>query len=376
MVQQGQIDHLLQETGEIAPPAALVQQAFLQDYDGAYRDSMDSPEAFWEGVASELVWSRKWDKVFEWDYPTFKWFLGAKCNITTNCLDRHLTNGNKNKAAFVWLGEDGSERVFTYGRLSQMVNRMANGLRSLGVGKGDRVIVYMPLAPEGIITMLACARIGAVHSVVYAGFSVGSLRDRILDAQAKVVITADVGYRRGNEVDLQGITERAVEGLYLVEHVVLWRRKPTDAPLGPKQVDFEQLLAEGAIDCPPEEMDSEDPLYILYTSGTTGKPKGVQHVHGGYMVGTYYHFKTFWDVKDDDVFWCMSDIGWVVGHSYIVYAPLIAGATTVFREGAIDYPHPGVFYETIEKYGVNVIFTAPTALRMLMRYGDEYPRQL
>ena len=375
MVQQGQIDHLLQETGEIAPPAALVQQAFLQDYDGAYRDSMESPEGFWEGVASELVWSRKWDSVFEWDYPTFKWFLGAKCNITTNCLDRHLTNGNKNKAAFIWLGEDGSERVFTYGRLSQLVNRMANGLRSLGVGKGDRVIVYMPLAPEGIITMLACARIGAVHSVVYAGFSVGSLRDRILDAQAKVVITADVGYRRGNEVDLQGITERAVEGLDLVEHVVLWRRKPTDAPLGPKQVDFEQLLAEGAVDCPPEEMDSEDPLYILYTSGTTGKPKGVQHVHGGYMVGTYYHFKSFWDVKDDDVFWCMSDIGWVVGHSYIVYAPLIAGATTVFREGAIDYPHPGVFYETIEKYGVNVIFTAPTALRMLMRYGEEYPRK-
>ncbi len=374
MVQQGQIDHLLQETGEIAPPAALVQQAFLQDYDGAYRDSMDSPEAFWEGVASELLWSRKWDKVFEWDYPTFKWFLGAKCNITTNCLDRHLTNGNKNKAAFIWLGEDGSERVFTYGRLSQLVNRMANGLRSLGVGKGDRVIVYMPLAPEGIITMLACARIGAVHSVVYAGFSVGALRDRVLDAQAKVVITADVGYRRGKEVDLQGITERAVEGLDLVEHVVLWRRKPTDAPLGPKQVDFEQLLAEGAVDCLAQEMDSEDPLYILYTSGTTGKPKGVQHVHGGYMVGTYYHFKTFWDVKDDDVFWCMSDIGWVVGHSYIVYAPLIAGATTVFREGAIDYPHPGVFYETIEKYGVNVIFTAPTALRMLMRYGEEYPR--
>jgi acetyl-CoA synthetase len=377
MVQQGQIDHLLQETGEIVPPASLVEQAFLQDFEGAYRDSMDSPEDFWEGVASELEWSKRWDKVFEWDYPSFKWFLGGKCNITYNCLDRHLTNGNKNKAAFIWLGEDGSERVFTYGRLTQMVNRFANGLRSLGVGKGDRVVIYMPLTPEGAIAMLACARVGAVHSVVYAGFSVGALRDRILDAQAKVVITADVGYRRGNEVDLGGITEQAVEGLDVVEHIVHLRRKGGTAPKisGPKLVDFDQLLNEGGIDFTPEEMDSEDPLFILYTSGTTGKPKGVQHVHGGYMVGTYYHFKNFWDVKDNDVFWCTSDIGWVVGHSYIVYAPLVAGATTVFREGAIDYPHPGVFYETIEKYGVNVIFTAPTALRMLMRYGEEYPQK-
>ena len=384
MVQQGQIDHLLQETGEIAPPAALVAQATLQDFDGAYHESMESPEGFWEGVASELEWSRRWDKVFEWDYPTFRWFLGARCNITRNCLDRHLTNGNKNKAAFVWLGEDGSERVYTYGRLAQLVNRFANGLRSLGVGKGDRVVIYMPLTPEGAIAMLACARVGAVHSVVYAGFSVGALRDRIIDAQAKAVITADVGYRRGNEVGLKSITDQAVANLDVVEHVVVWRRKPPLIPndggklkggtLDPREVDFDELVARGGVDCPAEEMDSEDPLYILYTSGTTGKPKGVQHVHGGYMVGTYYHFKTFWDVKDDDVFWCTSDIGWVVGHSYIVYAPLVAGATTVFREGAIDYPHPGVFYEIIEKYGVNVIFTAPTALRMLMRYGETYPQ--
>ena len=373
MVQQGQIDHLLQETSQILPPPALVQQAFLQDFDAAYKDSMESPEAFWESVAKELTWFKPWDKVFQWDYPTFQWFIGGKCNITYNALDRHLTNGNKNKAAFIWLGEDGSERVFTYGRLAQLVNRFANGLRSLGVGKGDRVVIYMPLSPEGAIAMLACARIGAVHSVVYAGFSVGSLRGRILDAQAKVVITADVGYRRGNEVDLKGICDQSIEGLDLVEHLIVWNRKGTHESLGPKEVDFDQLMAENGVDCPAEEMDSEDPLYILYTSGTTGKPKGVQHVHGGYMVGTYYHFKTFWDVKDDDVFWCTSDIGWVVGHSYIVYAPLVAGATTVFREGAIDYPHPGVFYETVEKYGVNVIFTAPTALRMLMRYGEEYP---
>ena len=316
MVQQGQIDHLLQETGEIQPPESLVQQAFLQDFDGAYRDSMASPEGFWEDVASELEWMRRWDTVFEWDYPTFRWFIGAKCNITQNALDRHLVNGNRNKAAFIWLGEDGSERVFTYGRLAQLVNRFANGLRSLGVGKGDRVVIYMPLTPEGAIAMLACARIGAVHSVVYAGFSSGSLRDRIVDAQAKVVVTADVGYRRGNEVDLLGITERAVANLDLVEKVILWRRKsqPPDAPsssLGAREVDFDALMATGSVDCAAEEMDSEDPLYILYTSGTTGKPKGVQHVHGGYMVGTYYHFKNFWDVKDTTYSGaCRTSAGW------------------------------------------------------------------
>ena len=375
MVQQGQIDHLLQETGQILPPPALVQQAYLQDHEAEYKDSVENPEAFWERVAKELDWSKPWDKVFEWNYPTFEWFLGGKCNITSNALDRHLANGNKNKAAFIFLGEDGSERVFTYGRLAQMVNRFANGLKSLGVKKGDRVVIYMPLSPEGAIAMLACARIGAVHSVVYAGFSVGSLRGRILDAQAKVVITADVGYRRGNEVDLKGICDQTVDGMDLVEHVVVWSRKGPPENPGARDVDFDQLMAESSIHCPAEEMDSEDPLYILYTSGTTGTPKGVLHVHGGYMVGTYYHFKTFWDVKDDDVFWCTSDIGWVVGHSYIVYAPLVAGATTVFREGAIDHPNPGVFYEIIEKYGVNVMFTAPTLLRMLMRYGEEYAQK-
>ena len=216
MVQQGHIDHLLQETGQILPPTSLVQQAFLKDHDSEYQRSVENPEAFWEGVAKELDWSKPWDKVFEWTYPTFKWFLGAKCNITANALDRHLSNGNKNKAALIFLGEDGSERVYTYGRLAQSVNRFANGLKSLGVKKGDRVVIYMPLSPEGAIAMLACARIGAIHSVVYAGFSVGSLRGRMEDAQAKVVITADVGYRRGSEVDLKGITDETVKDMDLV----------------------------------------------------------------------------------------------------------------------------------------------------------------
>ncbi len=375
MVHEEKLQHLSADAEVIEPPAHVVAAANLQDYQREYDRSVADPEGFWAEVAHELEWFSPWHTVFKQDYPSFQWFDGATCNITYNCLDRHVRSSRKNKAAFIWLGEDGSERIFTYARLAQLVNRFANGLRSLGVTKGDRVIIYMPLTPEGAIAMLACARIGAVHSVVYAGLSVGAVRDRINDAQAKVLITADVGYRRGKVVDLKDIADEAVKGTGTVEHVVLWQRQSPKVNLQPNEVDFDELMERGGLECTPEVMEAEDPLYILYTSGTTGKPKGVVHVHGGYMVGTYYHFKTFWDIKDEDVYWCTSDIGWVVGHSYIVYAPLLAGGTTIFREGAIDYPHPAVVYETIERYGVNVLFTAPTAVRMLMRYGKEYPQK-
>ncbi len=372
MVDQRNLENLLKVTEQYEPPQSLREHANLQDYEGVYRRSVEDPEGFWSEVASELEWHRPWDKVFEWDYPSFRWFLGGKCNITVNCLDRHLGTARRNKAAFIWLGEDGTERVFTYARLAPMVNRFANGLKALGVKKGDRVVIYMPLSPEGCIAMLACARIGAVHSVVYAGFSVDALRDRITDAGAKILITADVGYRRGRVVPLKSIADEAVAPLDSVERVIVWQRTSKEPLTGAREIDYDVLMELSDTECPAEVMDSEDPLYILYTSGTTGKPKGVLHVHGGYMVGTYFHLKSFWDIKDEDVFWCMSDIGWVVGHSYICYAPLVAGATTLFREGAIDYPDPSIAYRIIEKYGVSVIFTAPTAVRMLMREGESH----
>jgi acetyl-CoA synthetase len=369
------IEQLLRAETEFHPPKFLVEQARLPDYPAEYKRSVEHPEAFWAGIAKELEWFAPWKQVFEWKYPTFEWFQGGKCNITHNALDRQVKSGRKNKVAYIWAGEDGTERQITYGQLLDAVCRTANGLKSLGVKKGDRVIVYMPLSLEGVIAMLACARIGAVHSVVYAGFSVQALRSRIEDAQARVILTADVTYRRGKLVPLRAIVEESIAGLELVEKVVVLRRNHPQVELSGREVDFHELVRQQKAECPAEVMDAEDPLYILYTSGTTGKPKGVVHVHGGYMVGIYYHMTRFWDIRDDDVFFCTSDIGWVVGHSYIVYAPLLAGATTLFREGAIDYPHPAIAWELVEKYRASVIFTAPTAVRMFMRHGDELPKK-
>ncbi|HEY6784729.1 MAG TPA: AMP-binding protein, partial [Gemmatimonadales bacterium] len=359
------LSNLLTIDEEYAAPRVVAENAKLRDFRSEYERSVADPEKFWGEYAKNFVWTKPWTKVMEFDGAHHKWFLGAKTNITLNALDRHLTPERRNRAAYIWLGEDGTERVVTYNQLYRMVCRFANGLKSVGVKKGDRVIIYMPLTVEGVVSMLACARIGAIHSVVYAGLGHTALRERIEDAGAKVIITGDVGYRRGKTVPLKSIVDEALEGVEIVNKVIVFNRANTELR-GPREVDFNELLKFPA-DCPAEEMDSEDPLFMLYTSGSTGKPKGVVHVHGGYMVGTTYHLHTYYDVQAEDIFWCTSDIGWIVGHSYIVYSNLCGGVTTLFREGAIDYPQPGVAWEIVERYGVTKMFTAPTALRAIKK---------
>jgi acetyl-CoA synthetase len=367
------ISNLLSIEEEYPAPKIVVDQVQTKNWTAEYERSIKDPDGFWADEARKFTWSQPWSKVLDWDGVHHKWFLGGKTNITINALDRHANSDRCNRVAFIWLGEDGTERIVTYGQLYRQVCRFANGLKSLGVGKGDRVIIYMPLTLEGVIAMLACARIGAIHSVVYAGLGHTALRDRITDAQAKVIIAGDVGFRRGKTVPLKPIVDEALDGIDFVQKVVVYSRRPTELING-REIDFNELM-KFPPECPAEEMDSEDPLFLLYTSGSTGKPKGVLHVHGGYMVGTTYHLRSYYDVGDRDVFWCTSDIGWVVGHSYIVYAPLCAGATTLLREGAIDFPNPGIAWEIVERYAVSKIFTAPTALRMFMRYGEQYPQK-
>ena len=367
-VSMAKLEALSAEQTIFAPPEAVKNRAALQDYNAAYTRSIRDNEAFWADAARELTWAKPWDKVSEFDGVNHRWFVGGETNITVNALERNLEAGRGDKTAYIWLGEDGSEQHLTYRELYGQVNRVANGLKSLGVQKGDRVVIYMPLTPQGVTAMLACARIGAVHSVVYAGFAAGALRTRIEDAGAKVVITGDVSYRRGKTTDLLGITRQAVKPLDFVEHVVVFSREAVS--LGGLEVSW-NTFQDQPNECPAEIVEAEHPLYILYTSGTTGKPKGVLHVHGGYMVGTYLQLRTFYDLNESDVFWNMSDIGWAVGHSYIAYAPLIGGLTTVFREGAPDTPQPGIAWEIVERYGVTAILTAPTVLRLWMRYGDE-----
>jgi acetyl-CoA synthetase len=371
------IEKLSHEESEYPPPKIVAENALLKDAKAEYERWRKNPDAFWAAEAEKFVWLKKWDKVSSFDGVNHEWFIGGKTNITLNMLDRHAASEKKDKPAFIWLGENGEARKISYSELLKLVCRVANGLKSLKVKKGDRVVIYMPLTIEGVVAMLACTRIGAIHSVVYAGLGQAALRDRIVDANAKILIAGDVGFRRGKAVDLKSIVDAAVKDLSPVEKIVIFRRlsdSSVAADGSEREVDFNDLL-NFPDECVAEEMDAEDILFILYTSGTTGKPKGVVHVHGGYMVGTTYHLKNFFDVGDDDIFWCMSDIGWIVGHSYIVYAPLCAGATTVFREGAIDFPHQAIAWEIVEKYKVTKMFTAPTAIRFFMRFGEELPKK-
>ena len=376
MVQySGNIDALLQEDRRFPPSEDFKKQANISN-PKVYEDASMDYEAFWANFAEELDWFKKWDQVLNWEPPYAQWYVGGKLNVSYNCLDRHLKNGRRNKAALVWEGEPGDWKVYTYWDLHREVCRFANALKSLGVKKGDRVTIYLPMVPELPIAMLACARIGAPHSVVFGGFSSESLRDRINDSQAKILITADGGYRRGTVLPLKQAADEALIGAPSTEKMIVVRRTGTaDDLMQPgRDIWWHDIIDGQSAKCEAEPMDSEDILYLLYTSGTTGKPKGIVHTTAGYLMGTYATTKWVFDLKEDDVYWCTADIGWVTGHSYIVYGPLANGATTVMYEGSPDYPDRDRFWAIVEKYGASIIYTAPTAIRTFMRWGEEYPK--
>ncbi|HEU4892972.1 MAG TPA: acetate--CoA ligase [Vicinamibacterales bacterium] len=371
-----EIDNLLKEDRQFPPSQTWKKTALVSD-PSIYDRAAANPEAFWEGFARELEWIRPWDEVVRWKSPHAEWFVGGKLNASVNCVDRHAHTARRNRAAIIWEGEPGDRRTLTYWDLYRQVSAFANVLKSLGVKRGDRVALYLPLIPELAIAMLACARIGAIHSVVFGGFSAESLRDRINDAQAVLLVTADGGYRRGHIVPLKQMADEALNDTPSIKNVVVVQRQagspiPVDIREG-RDHWYHGLMQHASFNCEPEAMDAEDMLYILYTSGTTGKPKGIVHTTGGYLVGTYATTKWVFDLKDDDVFWCTADIGWVTGHSYVVYGPLANGATVLMYEGAPDWPQKDRFWELIEKYGVTIFYTAPTAIRAFMRWGTEWP---
>lgn len=368
------VDALLEENRVFKPGRSFLSQANVKDA-GIYQAAQKNPRKYWENWAKKLDWFQKWNKVLEWKPPFAKWFIGGKLNACYNCVDRHVKGPNKNKAAFIWEGEPGEQRILTYWEVYREVNKFANALKSLGVKKGDRVAIYLPMIPEAIISMLACARIGAIHTVVFGGFSAEALKDRINDAHAKVLITADGGYRRGSVVPLKNVADKAIEQCASIHHVVIVKRASNEIHVKEGRDHwYHRLLQEAKPHCEPEPMDSEDVLFTLYTSGTTGKPKGIVHTTGGYMTGVLATTNMVFDLKPEDVFWCTADVGWVTGHSYIVYGPMANGATQVIYEGAPDWPERDRFWKLIEKYGVTVFYTAPTAIRAFMKWGTEWPK--
>jgi acetyl-CoA synthetase len=377
----GNIEHVLNENRKFAPPESFSKKAAISSwaqYEALYQESVKEPEKFWGKVAEELHWFRKWKRVRNWDNPPFaKWFEGGKTNLSYNCLDRHLTTARKNKVAILWEGEPvGERRALTYLELHRQVCKFANVLKSHGVGAGDTVALYLPMIPELAIAMLACARIGAVHSIIFGGFSAPALVDRINDAGCKAVVTADGGFRRGTILRLKDTVDEALKGCPTVKTSIVVKRAGNSVDMVEGRDHwYADLMHHASAHCPAEELDSEHPLYILYTSGSTGKPKGILHTTGGYMVGTYLTSKHVFDIKEEDTYWCTADIGWVTGHSYVVYGPLNNGATTLMYEGAPNFPENDRFWQIVERYKVNIFYTAPTAIRAFMKWGDDLPKK-
>jgi len=373
------IDSVLQETRSFPPPPEFSQRAHIksrEEYDRIRQQAEADPEAFWAGIAKELHWFKPWDKVLEWNAPWAKWFVGGQFNLSYNCLDRHVQTWRKNKAALIWEGEPGEVRTFTYQQLLTEVQKFANVLKGLGIKTGDRVTIYMGMTPELPIAMLACARIGAIHSVVFGGFSANALVDRITDQKAVAVITQDGSWRRGTEVKLKDAVDEALPNCPSVQHVVVYKRTGREIPMkAGRDHWWHELMANAKADCPAVPLDSEHPLYILYTSGTTGKPKGIVHTTAGYAVGTYITNKWIFDLREEDTYWCTADIGWVTGHSYIVYGPLQNGATSFMYEGAPNHPQLDRFWEIIERHRINIMYTAPTAIRTFIKWGEQWPNK-
>jgi acetyl-CoA synthetase len=371
------IESVLQEDRVFPPPPEFSAKAHIKseaELERLRAEAHADPEAFWARMAEELHWFKKWDTVLKWDPPHAEWFGGGKINLSYNCLDRHLSTWRRNKAALIWEGEPGDTRTYTYQQLHTEVSKFANVLKHAGIERGDRVALYMPLVPELAIAMLACARIGATHSVVFGGFSSSALVDRINDASCKLVVTADGGWRRGNEVKLKTAVDEALKDTPSVTACIVVRRTGTPQEMQDGR-DFwwHDLMETVESDCPAEELDSEHPLYILYTSGTTGKPKGILHTTAGYLLQAHLTTKWVFDIKDEDLYWCTADIGWVTGHSYVVYGPLSNGATVLMYEGAPNFPEPDRFWTMIERHRVNIFYTAPTAIRAFIKWGDQWP---